>query len=869
MNEENTETRNELQREKRINGVLFGLVAGLALSTGIWVLDVYLLYQAHAEWAWLKFIIGTPFLLLVGAIAGWLTARFDKGLVGAIIWLLTSLAVVWFASHVPFQGLSLVISYLKPDFAGLDIYPFVESVRARMNFLYVVVGVLMAIGGIFEMFFVEAATRASGWFARLFTLALCLVIFVPAGLAVDNLINDALREPLLGVNDLIQFGLKAETTPITIQEKRAMGLSTIAPFGELIQKPYHLYLGTYDTQSMSETSVYIDFDGEWGTCFAFGNRVIFCQLSRDRYVQKFACLVANDFKLGCDVLSTPEKLAQVKEMVSQQSGAPSKFGVLSQGGSAILLVEETSQGQQLKCIFRESGDVELDSCRQTANRAFFPIQLVTTEGGHAATPTPAVQTSPLPPQSGEFAPQAALIDPSQLNLPALKGAPRYTISVNIDAGERSFQGHEAVKFTNNEGVELDALYFRLFPNGKGSYGNGALSVTKMSVAGGPAEGELSVSDTVLKVPLPAKLEPGQTFELELDFSGEVPQDFGDNATPAAYGIYNYSNDVLALSGWYPILAVYDEQGWNLDAPSVIGDSVYSDIAFYSVDISLPRNLVLAATGVQTGSQVVDGTARYHYESGPTRDFFLIASPDFQVVSQPVGETVVNGYYLSDQKNAGQIAVEVASGALEIYNEKFGLYPYKELDVVEGPMRNALGVEYPGIVMIGASLYKAPEKPEFEVTVAHEVAHQWWYSVVGNNVFDEPWLDEALATYSSSLFYEFDRGPGYAQGLQSYWQERYDKVLSESSDDLVTADLKHFESLNKPSIYAGIVYTKGALFFKALRQEIGDKAFFQALRDYYQSRYFLTGHAEDLLAAFEKTSGGELDGFYQKWLYSRQ
>ncbi len=123
---------------------------------------------------------------------------------------------------------------------------------------------------------------------------------------------------------------------------------------------------------------------------------------------------------------------------------------------------------------------------------------------------------------------------------------------------------------------------------------------------------------------------------------------------------------------------------------------------------------------------------------------------------------------------GVAAVEVAAGALEVYNQQFGAYPYKELDVVEGPMRNALGVEYPGIVMIGASLYNAPEKPEFEVTVAHEVAHQWWYNVVGNNVFDEPWLDEALTTYSSSLFYEFDRGPGYVQGLQAYWQERYDK-----------------------------------------------------------------------------------------------
>ena len=869
MKAENTEFRQEIKREKRINGILFGLAAGLSLSIGIWGLDAIMLSQAHAQWAWLKFLIGTPFVLLAGAVAGWLTARFDNGLLGAIIWLLTSLGMVWFASHVPFQGLSLVIGYFKPEFAGLDIYPFVESARARMSFLYIVVGVLVAIGGGFEMFFVEAATRTSSWYARIFNLMTCAIIFIPAGLAVDNLINASLREPLVGVNELIQFGLKAETTPVTIQEKRAMGLSSIAPFGELIHKPYYLYLGTYDPESLSEASVYIDFDGEWGTCFAAGNRTIFCQLSRDRYVKRLACLVATSFQSKCDVKSTPEKLAQSEAMVTKLAGSPSKFGVLSQGGSAILLMVETDQSQQLQCIFREAGDIQLDACRLAAGKTFLPIQLVTTESGRSATPTAAAtESNPISPQSVEFDPQAALIDPSQLNLPALKGVPQYAITLAIGAGEQTFQGHERLKYTNNEGVGLDALYFRLFPNGKGSYGDGSLAVTKLSVTGSPVEGELSVNDTVLKIPLPAKLEPGQAVELEFEFNGVVPRDFGGGDSPSGYGIYNYSDGVLALSGWYPILAVYDEQGWNLDAPSVIGDSVYSDISFYSVDISLPREMVLAATGVQTGSQVLDGATHYHYESGPTRDFFLIASPDFRVVSQPVGKTVVNAYSLPGQDEAGRAAVEVAAEALQVYNQQFGVYPYKELDVVEGPMRNALGVEYPGIVMIGASLYTAPEKPDFEVTVAHEVAHQWWYNVVGNDVFEEPWLDEALATYSSGLFYEFDRAPGYVQGLQSYWQTRYDKLLDDSGDDVVTGNLKYFEGLNKPSVYGGVVYIKGALFFKALRQEIGDKAFFQALRDYYQSRFFLIGHADDLLGAFENAAGRELDGFYQKWLYSK-
>jgi aminopeptidase N len=277
---------------------------------------------------------------------------------------------------------------------------------------------------------------------------------------------------------------------------------------------------------------------------------------------------------------------------------------------------------------------------------------------------------------------------------------------------------------------------------------------------------------------------------------------------------------------------------------------------------------LAATGVQVDEQVENGLRRVRLESGPARDFFLACSPDFQIASQLVGETTVRSFYTPEHEDAGRQALAVAAATLGIFNDKFGAYPYRDLDVVEAPMRNALGVEYPGIFLVAQSLYDTPEKPEFEVTTAHEVAHQWWYSVVGNDVFEEPWLDEALATYSSSLFYEYERGAAYAEGFYAHWEERYDRLLKEWGDERVAEDLAYFESLNKPAVYGGIVYTKGALFFRALRDEIGVSAFFQALRNYYQKRYFQTAHAEDLLSAFEQAAGRELDGIYQKWLYSK-
>lgn len=456
---------------------------------------------------------------------------------------------------------------------------------------------------------------------------------------------------------------------------------------------------------------------------------------------------------------------------------------------------------------------------------------------------------------------------AQKTLPDLSAAPQYTIQLDIDYLAHKFTGKSQVNLTNMETVALDRLYFRLLPNGKSSFGDGSLRVSQALLNGEAVQPALSLKDTVLEVHLPAPLEPGAQTQVEFFFDGVVPLDFGGEATPEGYGIYNFSEGVMALAAWYPILAVYDEQGWNLDPISPIGDSVYSDIALYEVDVSVPQEVWVIATGVETERQVADGRAHLHFQSGPMRDFFLIASQRFQVVQKIVDGALVNSYYLEGNEDGGTAALDVAADALQVYNKQFGPYPFTEFDVVDTPMRNALGVEYPGIVLIADSLYKEIDDPNFFVAVAHEVAHQWWYAAVGNDVFDEPWLDEALTTYSSSLYYEFSLGPAYRDGLVEYWQGRFDLLSSDGLDDKVTENLSYFEGLNNPRVYAGIVYVKGALFFKALREKIGDAAFFAALQEYYRVYQYQIARGADLLALFEKHYGQSLEDFYQEWLYS--
>lgn len=473
-------------------------------------------------------------------------------------------------------------------------------------------------------------------------------------------------------------------------------------------------------------------------------------------------------------------------------------------------------------------------------------------------------------QGTDFADQAsALRDPYGSIISELGSLPRYEINLRVDYAGLSFTGSARIDYTNNEDRPLEQIYLRTLPNGGKSYGSGSLSVSLVEINAESMNYDLSLSDTALRVPLVEPLGVGEQLTIAIQFEGRVPEDFGGSETPSGYGIYNYSDGVLALSGWYPILAVYDEDGWNLDPVSAIGDSVYSDMAYYAVTVHLDADLILASTGEEVDRAVDGELAEARLISGPVRDFFLIMSPDYMVSSRAVDGVTVNSYYLPGHEEGGEAALEITSESLRIYNRRFGEYPYTELDVVDGPMRNALGVEYPAIFMVASQLYPDPSDPSFIIATAHEVAHQWWYNVVGNDVFEEPWLDEALTTYSSGVYSQEAIGQDWYQGLVDFWQANYDQLLAEGRDDQVTGSLDYYEAPARRGSYGGVVYTKGALFFLELRDEIGDAAFFSALQSYYQNYRFDIAEGQDLLNAFESAAGRQLDDFYERWLYSAE
>jgi hypothetical protein len=428
----------------------------------------------------------------------------------------------------------------------------------------------------------------------------------------------------------------------------------------------------------------------------------------------------------------------------------------------------------------------------------------------------------------------------------------------------SLTGTEQVMFTNQENVPLSEGYFRLYPQAPVIYG-GEMSVDRAMVDSRDTVSDVVLEDrTAVRIPLTTKLLPGERVTIRLDFSARVPRDFGgDVKTSEEYGIFDYSAGVLTLANWYPILAVFDEQGWHLPAVYGSGDAVYSDVAVYHVVLTADPSLRVVSTGREVARWTAAGGEEVHeLVSGPTRDFILILSRQFQAVRRSEGSVQINAYYLPRDDAAATRALDLTAAALETFQSLFGPYPYRELDVVETPLNRAAGVEYPGLFLIASDLYRVDDNPFFEFAIAHETAHQWWYGVVGNDVINDPWLDEALANYSTALYMERVHGSAGLQRTLDNWHKTLNQWREKHPDEPIAQPLPAFQGRERA--YSVVVYVKGALFFQAVREAIGEDAFLAALRKYYEAHRYGVARPADLLSVFETVSGKDLSALYKKW-----
>ena len=450
-----------------------------------------------------------------------------------------------------------------------------------------------------------------------------------------------------------------------------------------------------------------------------------------------------------------------------------------------------------------------------------------------------------------------LVERSYDALELLPQATEYHINILIPGDISTLQGCQAVRYTNRETQPLEDIYFNLFPNIQG----GKTDVTQVWVNKQEVTPTYVHQDSALQVPLPTPLQPGEEAIIEMNFTVDIARQMAGN-----YGLFGYFDDVLVLDGFYPSIPVYDDEGWNVQDSAPNGDMTNLDASFYLVKVTAPVRMNVIASGAKARREILGNYSSFTFAAGPARDFYVAASENFVRASTTVGETTINSYTFPENTAGTKAALEAASQALGIFNQRLDHYPYTELDIVSTPML-ALGIEYPGIVGISLDLYALHDtqqelSPEalLEGVVVHEVSHQWFYNVIGNDQVDEPWLDEAMAQYLTMLYYTDVYGDSTARSYRSSWTESWSRIDQEEIPIGLPAGDYTSEQ------YQPVIYGRGPLFLMALAEVMGEKTFHRFLRDYYDAYKWETVTTEIFHDTAEQYCRCELDEVFDKWVY---
>jgi hypothetical protein len=393
---------------------------------------------------------------------------------------------------------------------------------------------------------------------------------------------------------------------------------------------------------------------------------------------------------------------------------------------------------------------------------------------------------------------------------ALPNSVSYTINAQLDTAQNIINGQETVQFTNHTGQSLDALYFYVYPNAfkRGAqtqyqrdllrYGvvrdlneiyanpNDDAFMTVSSIRNGNQTMSFSINDTIMRVVLKAPLADGAYLSIQISFVNhllEAPPEARMAATLAIRS--GWRNGVYTITLWYPKLADYDQAGWHLQPYTYIGE-FYTDFGDYAVSLTVPAAMEVGATGQLISEVTQTASKTVHFEAQRVHDFAWVASARYQVQEFQLGSITMRALTL-DIPDLGSRTVN----ALQFYGKIFGDYAYPVFTIAEVEVGG--GMEYPSIVTIGQGS---------DLEIAHEIAHQWWYGAVGNDEFDEEWLDEAFATYSSEryLIEVLHYAEDWTRSSLNYYETGY--VILEPASQFPSLSVFAEPSMSKAPAFSG-------------------------------------------------------------------
>ncbi|MEU3500070.1 M1 family aminopeptidase [Streptomyces hundungensis] len=405
-------------------------------------------------------------------------------------------------------------------------------------------------------------------------------------------------------------------------------------------------------------------------------------------------------------------------------------------------------------------------------------------------------------------------------------APAYTVSLSSNASGTGWTGHESATFTNASATALNEVYLRLWDNYHGTCS--AMPIKVSNVTGGTA-GDLTVGCTALKIALATPLSQGQSATIGFDLGITVPS----GADRFGYdGAFNNIGNAL------PVLAVRDAAGWHLDPYTNNGESFYSLAADFKVTLDHPTGLLVPATGTSVDTPGSSGRTITTATASKVRDFAWAAGPFSKISGTSPAGTAINIYSVSGISSSdAQSMLATAKSAVDTHAARFGAYPYGELDAVIDNNYWFGGMEYPGFVLDLVST----------TALTHEIGHQWWYGIVGDDEYNSPWLDEAFTDYATDLA-QNKTGTGC-----------WNSVSWASTSEKITNSMAYWDAHS--SRYSTVIYGYGKCALHDLRRVLGDSAMAKVLKDYATSHWYGVSTTAEFKAAAQAATTTDLTSFW--------
>jgi Peptidase family M1 domain len=479
------------------------------------------------------------------------------------------------------------------------------------------------------------------------------------------------------------------------------------------------------------------------------------------------------------------------------------------------------------------------------------------------------------------------------------------IDVTLNDNDHTLDGYIKMDYFNNSPDTLYFIWIHLWPN---AYKNDHTAFSDQMLKSGSTGFYFSGDDKrgyinrldfkvntvtaktedhpqhqdIIKLLLPTPLAPKSNCKIETPFHVKLPYNFSRGG---------HVEQSYQITQWYPKPAVYDNKGWHAIPYLQLGE-FYSEFGDYEVQISLPKNYTVAATGVEQNKadELLDliiakkkdakdkatafpsdiRTKTLLFKQNNVHDFAWFASKELSTkhdtLQLPSGKIIdVFAYYYPKNATPWNNSITFIKQAILTKSKWVGEYPYSIISVVDNAATASGGMEYPTIALVNTESSEAG----LQRVINHEVGHNWFYAILANNERDYPWMDEGMNTFYdrryAAIYYNAKAANKFVpqqKWLQNKFPDYPQKTMLQSviavkKDQPINTASEKFSTLN----YSLISYEKAGQWMQLLENELGKDMFDSCMREYYRRFSFKHPYPEDFKKVMGEVSGKNLDAVF--------